>query len=296
MGFPEVHERYISSFDGTELACHTYGAGPSVLLCNGLGGSWKAWSHQMRHFVPGHKFTSWDYRGLYRSRAPRDRHALSVTDHALDGLAVMDALGIDRTVLFGWSMGVQVALEIFRAAPERVSGIVLLNGLSGRLFSTVANVSAFELVAPSILRGAGRMPGFLSAATQQLVRVPGIVKMAKLSGMAAPTLDEEIFDALAASFGGLDMGLYVRVLEALGTHDASDLLAHVDVPTLVIAGERDMLTPRAAMERMSRRIPGSELYTIEGGTHYLAIEYPEMVNLRIAKFFEERGLSANSSR
>ena len=294
MGFPEVRERYIASFDGTELACHAYGEGPPVLLCNGLGGSWRAWSHQMRHFVPGRQFVSWDYRGLYRSRAPRDRSALSVVDHALDGLAVMDALGIERTVLFGWSMGVQVALEIFRAAPERVSGIVLLNGLAGKLFSTVGNVSLVEHVAPPMLRGAGRASGLVSAATRQLVRVPGIVKLAKLSGMAAKTLDEEIFYALAASFGDLDMGLYMKVLEGLGTHDASDLLPHVDVPVLVIAGDRDMLTPRTAMERMARRIPGSELYTIPTGTHYLAIEYPEMVNLRIAKFFEERGLSAHS--
>lgn len=290
MSFPEVKERYVSSFDGTELACHAYGEGGNVLLCNGLGGSWRAWAHQMRHFVPGRRFVSWDYRGLYRSRAPRDRNALSVVDHALDGLAVMDALGIERTVLFGWSMGVQVALEIFRAAPDRVQGMVLLNGLSGRLFSTVANIAAVELVAPPVLRGAGRVPGLVSAATRQLVRVPGIVKMVKLTGMASHTLDEEIFYALAASFGDLDMGLYVRVLESLGVHDASDLLPHIDVPTLVLAGDRDMLTPRVAMERMARRIPGAELYTIPRGTHYLAIEFPEMVNLRIQKFFEERRL------
>ena len=78
MSFPEVQERYIPSFDGTELACHAYGDGPPVLLCNGLGGSWRAWSHQMRHFVPGRKFVSWDYRGLYRSRAPRDRNATAI--------------------------------------------------------------------------------------------------------------------------------------------------------------------------------------------------------------------------
>ena len=86
------------------------------------------------------------------------------------------------------------------------------------------------------------------------------------------------------SFAGLDMDLYMEVLQRLGEHDARPMLGQVDRPVLVIAGDRDVLTPRAAMERMAEAIPGAEFTVVPGGTHYAAAEYPELVNLRIERF------------
>jgi pimeloyl-ACP methyl ester carboxylesterase len=58
---------------------------------------------------------------------------------------------------------------------------------------------------------------------------------------------------------------------------------------LVLAGDRDLLTSRRAAEDMARRIPGAELTILPGGTHYAAVEYPEVFNLRVEKFFLEHG-------
>ena len=78
----------------------------------------------------------------------------------------------------------------------------------------------------------------------------------------------------------------------MGEHDGWDLLPLIDVPTLIIAGSRDVFTPRSAAERMARRTRGSEIMLLPGATHYAALEYPEMVNLRLEKFFRERGYEA----
>ena len=85
------------------------------------------------------------------------------------------------------------------------------------------------------------------------------------------------------------MDLYVHMLELLGEHDAWDVLPDVDIPTLVVAGDRDAMTPRKVAEAMVRGIEGAELMVVPGGTHYVSVEYPELVNLRIEKFFRERG-------
>ena len=85
-----VEEKRLASFDGTDLAYHTLGQGPPILLANGLGGSWRAWKHQLRYFRDRYSFVSWDYRGLYASKAPPDRHALDVPAQARDGLAILD--------------------------------------------------------------------------------------------------------------------------------------------------------------------------------------------------------------
>ena len=146
-------------------------------------------------------------------------------------------------------------------------------------------------VRPPVIRGIGAFPRVAEAITRRLVNIPETVTWAKRIGLAAKTLDEDIFHQLAASFADLDMKVYMRVLELLGEHDATRLLDEVDVPALVIAGDKDLFTPRSAAERMARRIPGAELLVVPGGTHYLAVEYPELVNLRIEKFYRERGWS-----
>ena len=60
-------------------------------------------------------------------------------------------------------------------------------------------------------------------------------------------------------------------------------------PKRAPAGDRDAMTPRRAAEKMVRGIDGAELMVVPGGTHYVAVEYPELVNLRVEKFFHERG-------
>src|SRR6185295_16418064 len=99
-----AEESRLVSHDGTEVAWHALGKGPPVLLANGLGGSWKAWTHQIAYF-PQRRFVSWDYRGLYRSGVPVEPDAIDIGDHALDAVAVLDAAKVDRAVVLGWSMG-----------------------------------------------------------------------------------------------------------------------------------------------------------------------------------------------
>lgn len=284
-----VDERHVESFDGTDIAYHVVGEGMPILLCNGLGGSWKAWSHQISYLSDRYRLISWDYRGLYRSGMPVDREAIRVEHHALDGLRIMEAEGIERAALLGWSMGVQVALEMFRRAPDEVAALVLMAGVAGHPWDTVLNLRAMARMLPPLIRAVRAIPGLADTVTRHVVQWPETVSWAKRLGLAAGTLDEEIFQQLAESFVDLDLGLYLHMLELLGEHDASDVLPDIDVPTLVIVGDRDLFTPRQAAEQMVRAIRGAELMIVPGGTHYVAVEYPELVNLRVEKFLRERG-------
>jgi len=284
-----VEERRVTSFDGTEIAYHTVGEGEPVLLCNGLGGSWMAWKHQLRYFQDRYRFLSWDYRGLYHSGAPPDPDALEIPDQVGDALAVLDAEGVERAAILGWSMGVQVGLELFTRAPERVANLVLINGVSGQPWNTVMNLGVMGDVLPPLIRGIGNIPRVTEAIVRRAVSMPELVQWAKRIGLASRSLDEGIWAELAGTFADLDMRRYMRTLELLGEHDATPMLGEVDVPALVIAGDKDLFTPRSAAERMARRIPGAELMIVPGGTPYVAVEYPELVNLRIEKLWRERG-------
>ena len=281
-------------FDGTEIAYQALGEGRPILFCNGLAGSWKAWSHQLQFFRDRYRLLSWDYRGLYRSGHPADPNANTVPTHARDGLHLLEEEGVERAAIVGWSMGAQVGLEMFRASPETTASLALVNGLAGRPWDYVFNLNVTGRLLPPFLRGLRSLPRVIEAVIGQASRLPDAGEWLKRVGLASRTLDEALFGALVEDFRTLDMESYIALLEALGEHDAWDLLPQIDVPTLLVAGSRDAFTPRSAAERMARRIRSSELMVIPGATHYAAIEYPDMLNLRLEKFFRERGYEAST--
>lgn len=156
------------------------------------------------------------------------------------------------------------------------------------------DMRAMSSVVPRLLGAARTMPSVITAVTRKMVTWPETAAWAKRIGLASRTLDEDLWGELAESFKDLDMDVYVQILQRLGDHDAWDVLPSIDVPTLVIAGDRDMFTPRSASERMVKAIPGAELMVVQGGTHYAAVEYPELITLRIEKFLRERGYAPTS--
>ncbi|HMR77123.1 MAG TPA: alpha/beta hydrolase, partial [Polyangiaceae bacterium] len=85
----------------------------------------------------------------------------------------------------------------------------------------------------------------------------------------------------------IDFPMFVRMLEHAGEHSAEDLLPDIDVPVLVIAGDRDSFTPPELSAKMADILPQGELVMLAGGTHVAPLEQNELVTLRIEKFLTE---------
>jgi pimeloyl-ACP methyl ester carboxylesterase len=284
----DIEKRMLETPEGVSLAYYdTGGSGLPVVFANGLGGPFSAWRHQVDYLRDHYRIVSWDYRGLYgSSRPPGDQPRLDVPTHCDDLELVLAATGIDRAAFVGWSMGVQVVLEHYERFSQRVSHLVLLNGTYGRPFDTVAVPLAARVI-PVVVHQAQRFHRVGSRILRRASRWPETVLWLKRLGLIGSTLDEELFRDMAQEFAELDLDIYLRLLRSLGQHDAAHVLDTVRVPTLVITGERDAFTPRQVAQQMARRVPNGEILVVRGATHYTAVEYPELVNLRIEKFFRE---------
>jgi len=284
----EVETKTLRTADGTLIAYYdTGGNKPPVVLACGLGGPFSAWRHQVDYLRDRYRIVSWDYRGLHgSSRPPGDPPRLSVPAHVEDLHAVLAATGIDRAAFIGWSMGVQVILELYDTTPERSSHLVFINGTFGRPFETVAIPLAARIV-PMLVRQAQRHHRVGSALLQRATRWPETLLWLKRLGLIGNTLDEELFRDMASDLANMDLDVYLRLLRSVGDHDATHVLEKIDVPTLVITGDRDAFTPHRWAQSVARRIRGGEILIVRGATHYTAVEYPELVNLRIEKFFRE---------
>lgn len=290
-----IDTRRVKSFDGTVIAYHAtrspFKGAPAIVLANGLGGPHLAWREQIDFFLDRYRIVTWDYRGLYGSDRPLEGGAegYAVERHVQDLEAILLAEGIDRASLIGWSMGVQVVLEAFRRLRGLARNLVLLSGTFGRPLDTLSPLPGARVVLPSLVRAAQLAHGLATQMTRRAAGQPEFAAWLKRTGLIGPTLDDEVFAELVHAFGQLDMDGYFRNLRALSEHTAEDVLETIDVPTLVITGDRDTFTPPLLAQAMTRRIPGASTLVVRGGTHYTAVEFPELVNLRIERFFREHG-------
>lgn len=286
---PGARSARITSFDGTELAVDALGdAGPLLVLANGLGGSFPAWRPVLPALTAGRRIVSWDYRGLYRSGAPAARGAVTIEDHARDLAAVLAWAGGGPAVVVGWSMGVQVAVEFALASPAEVAGLVLVAGAPGDPLAGVLGWRGNRWLVPPVTRAveAAALPFGLAA--RAVLPRRGVPAALRTLGVVAPSCDLSVFGDLAGAFSRLDWRVYMRTIRAMGRHDAWPRLGAVTAPTLVVGGDHDLFLPVRAVEELAAAIPGADLLVVPGATHYLPLEFPDLLADAISGFLAER--------
>jgi len=278
-------QRHIVAADGTRIGYQVRGQGPCLVLANGLGGSYLAFRY-LYEACGDYKTICWDYRGLFTSSAPADPRANTMGHHIEDLTAVLEAEQVGDFVIAGWSMGVQVALEAVRRHPGRVRGMFAVCGTYGRALRTIVGSPLVGRAIPTLLRLARAQAGLLGRASRRVAGSDGLVRAMRRVGLLSQTADPEEFRVLTAGFQQIDWTIYSDLLARLDEHDAEDVLATIDVPLTVIAGDRDPLAPLAAAEHIHRAVPHSRFVTIRGGTHYTPVEYPAILAEELGRLLD----------
>lgn len=271
-----IEQRHLTARDGTRIGYQVRGEGPCVVLANGLGGTYLAFEH-LYAALAGYRVICWDYRGLYTSGAATDPTANTVAHQVDDLIEILDAEGVGPVVIGGWSMGVQVAFETVRRHRARVRGLFLINGTYGHAFRTVMGSRLVGKTIPMLLRLVRAQAALAGVATKRLAGSDALIGAMKRFGLVSQTIDLEIFRTVAAGFQEIDWVIYSDLLSRLDEHDAEEVLATVDVPTTIVTGDKDLMTPPSTAETLHRAIAGSRLVVIKGGTHYTPVEYPAIL-------------------
>lgn len=273
--------------DGTSLSYKRFGDAPRTLVfCNGLGGTYRTFAEVIARLLPDIQAIVYDYRGLFESGHPPADGSLSVATHAEDLFAVLDDAGVGEAVVFGWSMGVQVALEAWRQHPERIRGLVFASGVEGRLLESLLVVPGspeLTLKLLELVRDHGTpVTNFLA----RTCRTPAVKRLARGVGLVGRNADVTMEHA-ALLFSAAP-SVFFRIVEELQRHDASDVLDTIDVPTLLLHGDSDVLTPVWRGRQLRVRIASSEIWVFAGCTHAVILEYPERVARQVASFLSRR--------
>ena len=276
--------------DGALLHWRADGAGPTALVaCNGIGVSTFFWRRLAEHFAPARTFVTWDYRGHGQTPVPDHPEDLTVALCARDLWTVVTRAGFERAVLLGHSMGTQVILEAWRQHPGRTQALIPMLGAAGKVFSSFLGVSKLAPLLRLLIEVGAANAELAQEALRRVVKLPGVWEAVRALGIVHPDLcPREEFEPYFEHLSQLDLRGYFALARDLLSHDADDLLPQIDVPVLVVAGERDLFTPLARSKEMAERIPHAELLVLREASHAAMVEQPELVALTIEKFLVSR--------
>ena len=282
-----LQQKSIQSFDGTRIVYRVGGSGDRwLVVANGYGGSFWAWDDLFALLEDRYRLLIWDYRGFYASEIPADRERLQIADHCRDLDCLLEAEGVQRMVLAGWSVGVQVALEQYRRRPAVVDALLLIHGAHGRVLHRSGDGLLTGAVMPRVVGPWSRLAGVLGPAVLPPLRLAARsslpVKLFGRLGLIAGG-EQSIHTALQAVLT-LDWGVYLRMGQLADEHDTEEMLPTVAVPTLVTCGDKDIITPPRIGKHIASKIPGAVYFEVVGSTHYAVMEFPRLMANRMDAF------------
>lgn len=286
-----VRELRVTAADGVQLFARVYGhegPGPDWLLLDGLGCDGFVWRHLVPHWAKRGRVVHLHHRGHGRSELPPDCRGMDIETLADDAAIVLARAEVPKAVAAGHSMGVQVALELHRRHAAQVAGLVLVCGSPGRPLDTFHDSETLKYVFPYAKRAVERLPRVARAVTKRLLPTEFAFRFSATVELNPEWVTREDFMPYLRHLAKMDPVAFVRMATAAGAHSAEEHLPAVDVPTLVLAGERDRFTPPRRSIEMAEAVPGAELFVIRGGSHAAPIEQAELVQLAVDRFFSRR--------
>ena len=251
---------------GSALGYDEAGSGDAmpIVFLHGVGSDKSVWRPQLAHFGAERRAIAFDYPGYGESEPAADEASRDEFAEAI--AAGMEALGIARAHICGLSLGGVVALALYDLAPERCASLILADSFAvhpqgGAIYERAIGASAD-------LRGAAE------ARVDMLLAQP-----------ADPALRTEVVETMAR----IDPTAYRIGADAVWLADQTQRAASVNVPTLVLVGSEDSITPPALSQQLAELIPGARLEVIEGAGHISNAERPAGFNRAIASFIAPLG-------
>jgi len=212
------------------------------------------------------RVVAWDAPGAGSSSDPPDTFTTASYAQCLAGF--LDAIGIERAHILGLSWGGILAQEFYRLDPKRFSSLVLADTYAGWRGS-LPEASWNDRLA-TCLRMADDPPEAVVAKF--------------LPGMFTDAVPEEVREELSAIISEFHpIGFRLMSLSSAEV-DTTDLLAKIDVATLVLWGDDDRRSPLHIAEQLHAAIPGAELAIIQNAGHVTNMQQPDAFNSQVRRF------------
>lgn len=282
-------ERYVDTGDGARLFVTEVGRAKAetVILCDGLACDGFIWRYLEAALAEQYRVIHWHYRGHGNSVVAGDHPHIDVKVFARDLLRVFDAFDVRQAHLFGHSMGVQVALEAALAAPQRLLSLVPICGSYGRPLDNLHGNDLANRAFPYLMRLVRRFPASAQLFWSRAAAMELVYAYAASREVANHLIRREDFQPYFDHVAKMDVRLFMRLLDNVREHTIEHRLSEIHTPTLVVAGERDTVTPVHLSERMAHLLPNAALFVVPEGSHVAPIEQHTLIEQRVLRFLKQ---------
>jgi pimeloyl-ACP methyl ester carboxylesterase len=252
--------------DGLQIAYERVGSGPALVLLHGyVGDGPTTWRRQLDGLCDEFTVVAWDAPGAGRSTHPPERFGLDGYADCLAGF--LEKLGLDTACVAGLSFGGILALALQRRHSAMSSALVLASAYAGWAGSLPPDVAGQRL-RQALALADGTPEAFVGAL---------------LPTMFSKTMPRETVDAFRAGMRAFHPRGF-RAMSRASAEDVRDVLAQVDVPTLLVYGDRDVRAPLTVAEALQAGISGSRLVVLPDAGHACNIEAPDEFNDAVRDF------------
>ena len=251
------------------------GHGPPLVMIRGVGSNVDHWYEQVPVLSRKYQLLVFDNRGIARSSDPGG--SFSTKDMAADTVALMEAVGIKKAHVLGYSMGGMIAQELALAYPDKISGLILVATDCGISLRIEARPEYSRLFTEMIRLGTNEAKTAAAGclfANQTFESRPDIMQRYAEVSLRFPAPQRTL----------------ERQWEAITRHDACSRLQNITAPTLVITGSEDALVPPENSRVLAERIPNAQLRSIDGGGHLFVVEQPQQFNEAVLGFLDSLSL------
>lgn len=273
------------SFDGTPIHYEVRGEGEPLVLVYGIACIVNHWHHQIEYFAKKYKVITFDLRGHQKSNPVADMNQLTMDALAKDILGLLKHLKINKAHFAGHSFGAPIILKLYDKSPSSILSMIFINGFARNPIKGMFGLDIVEPFFYFVKSQYRSQPELWNTLWKMAIDNPLAIYLTALAGgfnlKVTHLKDIEIY---VRGVARLNLDVFLTMFETLMEYDGESVLEKIEIPTLIISGEKDMVTPMKFQYHFKEKIKDSELVIVPYGSHCTQLDFPDYTNLKIEKF------------
>lgn len=286
-----VIKSHFKSFDKTSIYYEVRGNGEPVVLVYGIGCLMNHFIYQSFVLAQNYRVISIDLRGHGNSGAPDLKKNISILAIAKDIAFLLKKLHLPKAHFVGHSFGCSVLLEAYKQNKKIFKSLSLINGfasnpLEGMFHSKKVMSQAYQYI-DSFSKS---LPESFSLLWESLIDNSFSPYMLSwLGGFNPRTVAKKDIEIYIQGIAYINQSVFLKLFNEMTKANYSSLLSKINVPTLIIAGKKDPLTPVKKQKDLKKNIKNSQLIIFEQGSHCTQLDFPEKLNNHLQQFIAGQG-------
>ena len=275
----------VNALDGTPIYYEVRGTGEPIIFIYGIACLMNHWHLQVEHFSKTHQVILFDIRGHHKSTPVANLENFTFEHFAFDIKSLMNHLGLKKAHFAGHSFGVPYLIKTYEQFPELFMSMTFINGFARNPLKKLFGLDFVEPVFNFLREQHRKSPDLWNNLWRGMIDNPIAFQVAALAGGFNLRLTQfKDIEMYCRGVSRLELIYFFPLFEQLLRFDGTSLLPNISCPTLIIAGDTDMLTPISFQKEMHDQIKGSDFLLIPYGSHCSQLDFPDFVNLKMTEF------------